>query len=200
MRINGTCLAWWYLWNGAGNAHTFIAVFTHDRRADFMVEIAEGKASMSGFAKNDHITKPGWSFTRSTRRQALARVLKYVQEIMHARNTRGFQTQFSSFHEYTGLVGDRMMDAWEEIHDFLTHGPGMSQTPRPDWWPTRANLRSGAWEKRPIAQDIRKQVHQEGFNIDALVTFASSPKRRKAKYNGKLTRRVGRFTVYAKDN
>jgi len=193
-------MAWWYLTCGPGNAHCFIAVFVHNVRDELMVCIAEGKSSMLGFPKDDYITKQGWCYesgSLTTRRQAYGRALKYAYEIVRERINRDFKCAAHSFNENTGTDEDAAMSRWERIHDTLQNLT-LSQTPRPDWWPTKGNL----WWMPNRSLERREDLHQEGFDLVGLVNSAhsaTSKRRRKKRNHARTYRRVGRFLVRAKD-
>ncbi len=197
-RPNASCIAWWYLTCGPGHAHCFVGVFVHAVRDEFIVEIAEGKSSMVGFPKDDHITKPGWSFgastlPKTTQREALGRALKYADGIANERQHRGFKLEEFCFSPRTGTAECEVMQLWQTRHDGQKNLT-LDTTPRPEWWPTRGHLYMSFMDARPQ----REKVHKEGFDLVALINSASSKQRRKRKGNGRITRRVGRFTVYAK--
>lgn len=176
-------------------AHCFVAVFVHTHRLEFSVEVAEGKSSFNSFIKDDHIVKPGWSFTKATRRETLGRVLKYANAIVESRRQLGMPVTFDSYNDETGTRHDGVMANWETLHN-NQRNLTLSQTPRPEWWPTFTNLTYNLPRKGPT----RDEVAEEGFDIDELIKCVRDKhRRRKRTIRGKLTRRVGRFTVYAKD-
>lgn len=191
MRADGSCIAWWYLRDG-GNRHCFIAAFVSNRRDEFFVEIADGFLNQDSFAKDDHITKPSWSFTLDTRRQTLARVLKYGEEIESARRAKGFRLNLFSYSIDTGTLEDVQMARWQgDYDDYL-------RVTRPAWWPIGGNINYPSYSSTAKSKH-RLSVDDEGFDFQALVGSVGLQRRRKKVRRDNIIRRVGRFTVFFKE-
>lgn len=187
----GSCIAWWYLTNVDARRHVYIGVFLHNARSEFTIELAEGISTVAGWEKDDHIVRPNWSFNSVTRRQALAMVMKYATVICHSRKQKkGCVLQSSSFSSVTGTQNDMKMRAWE-----LSRCTGFISIP--EWWPTMGHLRITPLPK--FISSARSELITEGFDIVELIKLAKDKARRyKRKVNGKVFKRIGRWTVYVK--
>lgn len=198
MRDLGSCVAWWHLVGGS-KRQVYVGVFLHRVRCELTIELAEGVVSTPGWLRDDHIVKPNWSFDSKDKSQkhALSMALKYAKKVCDSRTSKGYRIVHHSFGSDTGTTKDAAMIAWELANDVVYgYSPKVSY---PDWWPIVRRLATSATPRSMAAR--RMELAEEGFDIVDLINAAKDKARRHKRKtdHGKVTKRIGRFTVFVKD-
>lgn len=193
----GMCVAWWYLTRA--KLQLFIGVFLHRSRPEYMLELAEGFTTRPGWTKDEHYVRSHWEFNDpSDRAKARAYVMKYAYAICKSREKIGFKVSQHSFSKDTGKLFDPEMTSWEAMHTASYLGfSGRTDRPHPDWWPTTVNLRRIGAE---LSTKHAAEKLMEGFDLAEVIKLAKDKARRSKKRgsHAKVTKRIGRFTVYVK--